>query len=232
MSRPARMLAPAWLAARTPFANDRMDSIATTPPPLPDTLPVMVLSDCFLFPGCQLPLFIFEERYRRMLSHALATDRMFCIGTRQGREAARSEIFPVSAAGLVRVCKTQPDGTSHVLLVGLQRIRLLGWEQQEPFLQARVEPLPSRVESKAELETLRCRALDLLPCGEDEASREHLSEIRRQLETVESAEIVCDFLAHRFVRRSACSLRLLAEPCVEVRYRLLIEELERQRTSA
>lgn len=209
-----------------------MDSPATTPTPLPDTLPVMVLSDCCLFPGCQLPLFIFEERYRRMLAHALATDRMFCIGTRQGREAARSEVFPVSTAGLVRVCKTQPDGTSHVLLVGLQRIRLLGWEQQEPFLQARIEPLPSVQDSTAELESLRERALELLPCGEDAAAREHLDEIRRQLAAVDSAEIVCDFLAHRFVRRSACSLRLLAEPSVEARYRLLIAELGRQRTSA
>lgn len=208
-----------------------MDSLATTPP-LPETLPVMVLSDCCLFPGCQLPLFIFEERYRHMLGHALNTDRMFCIGTRQGREAARSEIFPVSTAGLVSVCKTQPDGTSHVLLVGLQRIRLLGWEQQEPFLQARIEPLPSVPGTVVELAALRRRALALLPCGTDAASRDHLTEIRRQLETVASAEIVCDFLAHRFVRRTACSLRLLAEPSVENRYRLLIEELERQRTAA
>lgn len=209
-----------------------MDSPANTPTPLPDTLPVMVLSDCCLFPGCQLPLFIFEERYRRMLAHALATDRMFCIGTRQGREAARSEVFPVSTAGLVRVCKTQPDGTSHVLLVGLQRIRLLGWEQQEPFLQARIEPLPSVHDSAAELESLRERALELLPCGDDEPAREQIQDIRRQLADVASAERVCDFLAHRFVRRSACSLRLLAEPNVAVRYRLLIDEFSRQRTSA
>lgn len=232
MNGRARMLAPAGPAARTPFANDRMDSPATTPLTLPDTLPVMVLSDCCLFPGCQLPLFIFEERYRRMLAHALSTHRMFCIGTRQGREAARSDIFPFSTAALVRVCKTQPDGTSHVLLAGLQRIRLLGWEHQEPFLQARIEPLPSVQEGAAELEELRSRALELLPCGSDAAAREHLVEIRRHLETVDSAESVCDFLAHRFVRRTACSLRLLAEPSVERRYRLLIEELERQRTAA
>lgn len=192
----------------------------------------MVLSDCCLFPGCQLPLFIFEERYRRMLAHALATHRMFCIGTRQGREAARSEIFPVSTAGLVRVCKTQPDGTSHVLLVGLQRIRLLGWEQQEPFFQARIEPMPSRVEDNAELESLRERALELLPCGDDATAREQIQDLRRQLADVASAESVCDFLAHRFVRRPACSLRLLAEPNVAARYRVLIDEFCRQRTSA
>ena len=183
----------------------------------------MVLSDCCLFPGCQLPLFIFEERYRRMLGHALATDRMFCIGTRQGREAARSEIFPVSTAGLVRVCKTQPDGTSHVLL---------GWEQQEPFLQARIEPLPSVQDSAVELEILRERALELLPCGGDSTAHEQIQDLRRQLADVASAEMVCDFLAHRFVRRPSCSLRLLAETNVAVRYRVLIDEFSRQRTSA
>lgn len=226
------MQAPGRVEARTPLANDRMDSPANTLPHLPQTLPVMVLSDCCLFPGCQLPLFIFEERYRLMLGHALNTDRMFCIGTRQSREAARSEVFPFSTASLVRVCKTQPDGTSHVLLAGLQRIRLLGWVQQEPFLLARVELLPTVQDSAAELETLRHRALELLPSGADAAAREHLDDIRRQLESVASAEAVCDFLAHRFVRRTACSLRLLAEPCVAGRYRLLIEELERQRTTA
>ena len=58
-----------------------------TPPkahfPLPDKMPVMVLSNCFLLPGCFLPLFIFEERYRLMLKHALETDRMFCVGIRK-----------------------------------------------------------------------------------------------------------------------------------------------------
>jgi Lon protease-like protein len=203
-----------------------MDSLNPTPPSLPESLPVMVLSDCCLFPGCHLPLFIFEERYRLMLTHVLATHRMFCIGTRQRGDDGRCEVFPVSTAGLVRVCKTQPDGTSHVLLSGLQRIRLLGWTQQEPFLQAQIEPLPSRQAPADTLEDLRQQALKLLPSGNG-ATPEQLDEMRQQLEIVASAEAVCDFLADRFVRRISCSLRLLAETCVETRYRLLIEELER-----
>jgi Lon protease-like protein len=212
----------------------RMDSPPTVPtPPLPDTLPVMVLSDCSLFPNCVLPLFIFEERYRRMLAHALATDRMFCIGNRLGRDAAKPEIFPYSTAGLVRMSKTQADGTSHVLLVGLQRIRLVGWASREPFLQARIEPMASHSGAPpGDLPDLRRRALELLPEPADEASGQHLRDMRRDLAEIACAEAVCDILSHHFVRRAACARKLLAESCVEGRYRILIEELQRQRAAA
>ena len=95
---------------------------------LPAELPVMVLPDCHLYPGCLLPLYIFEDRYRKMLAHALDSNRMFCIGNREGG----SEDSPVSrhsTAGLVRACVQQPDGTSHLLLLGLQRIELGEWVQ-------------------------------------------------------------------------------------------------------
>ena len=42
MRRPARMQAPGRVEARTPLANDRMDSPANTLPHLPQTLPVLL----------------------------------------------------------------------------------------------------------------------------------------------------------------------------------------------
>jgi len=217
-----------------PICPPQMETTAPTSLILPDTLPVMVLADCCLFPGCQLPLFIFEERYRRMLSHALENHRMFCIGTRQERQADCTEVFPCSTAGLVRLCKTQPDGTSHVLLTGLQRIRLLDWVGDEPCLQARIEPIVSIREQggNVELETLRRQALKLIPDLASPVSQEPFADICRQLADDLSPEAACDYLAHRFVRRISCALRLLAEPCVEARYRILIGELERLRASA
>jgi len=101
----------------------------------------MVLSDCTLFPHCLLPLYIFEPRYRDMLTHALETDRMFCIGTIQ-RDADDSDdaaIRDVSTAALIRACVAQPDGTSNLILQGVRRIRLAGWQQREPFRIAAIE---------------------------------------------------------------------------------------------
>jgi Lon protease-like protein len=46
---------------------------------LPDEVPVMPLPGAVLFPHALLPLYIFEDRYRDMLEHALQRDRMFSV---------------------------------------------------------------------------------------------------------------------------------------------------------
>jgi len=46
---------------------------------LPEQAPVMPLPGAVLFPHALLPLYIFEPRYREMLAHALAHERMFCV---------------------------------------------------------------------------------------------------------------------------------------------------------
>lgn len=193
---------------------------------LPPTLPVMVLADCHLLPGCLLPLYIFEERYRKMLAHALATDRMFCVGTRLSGDGEKVEIFPYSTAGLVSVCKTQPDGTSHVLLKGLRRIRLTGCAQEKPFIIARIEPLESLMAQPGTIRHLKDRALDLLP-RMDGGTGETLRQLKCSLQEMQCCESACDILAYHFVRRSECMRLLLAEPVVEKRWQILIAELEK-----
>jgi len=211
-----------------------MDHAASTPSPftLPDTLPVIVLEECCLFPGCFLPLYIFEQRYRQMLAHALSGSRMFCVGTMltQGDEG---DILPVSTAGLVRACKTQADGTSHVMLYGVGRIRLTGWTQEWPFRIATIEAMPTTLLTAApdELKQMRDRALALLPdvvpeCGEA------MRELRIMLELMACPEVVCDILSYHFIRHPLVLHSLLAEPVLERRYRLLTDELERLREQA
>ena len=196
--------------------------------PLPDTMPVMVLSDCYLFPGCLLPLYIFEERYRLMLSHALGSARRFCSGTRL--RGAADGILPVSTAGLVSACKKQEDGTSHVLLQGLRRIRFTGWEQQKPFLIARIEPLPTVVATDAgHTDQLKRQALGLLPEDRSECG-EGMRALRTALDDMPCPERVCDILAYHFVRRAPALTALLTEPVLERRYETLIGELRQRRT--
>ena len=130
---------------------------------LPDRLPMIVLDDCYHFPGCHLPLFIFEERYRLMLDHALRTDRMFCVGVSDS-----DSVLPVVTAGLVQASVKNPDGTSQVMLYGVHRMRITGWQQTQPFRIAQVEPLFCGEAPPEALQTLKSQALDLLPI------REHL----------------------------------------------------------
>src|SRR3954468_10593812 len=123
-------------------------------PTLPAEMPVMVLPDCHLFPGCLLPLYIYESRYRKMLAHALNSNRMFCVGNREG-DSEDSPISPSSTAGLVRACVQRTDGTSHLLLLGVPRIRLGEWVQIKPFRIARIEPIETIMGDRDELQKLK-----------------------------------------------------------------------------
>ncbi|HEY2573452.1 MAG TPA: LON peptidase substrate-binding domain-containing protein [Verrucomicrobiaceae bacterium] len=189
---------------------------------LPAELPVMVLPDCHLFPGCLLPLFIFEERYRQMLAQVLSSNRMFCIGNRDGT-LENSPVSNYSTAGLVRCCVRQDSGTSHLLLLGLKRVRFTGWVREKPFPIARVEPVVTKVKSAARAQELKDRALALFHAAGDEQAKQ----LRSALENKENAEMVCDVLSYHFTRCPKLQQKLLAESSLERRYEMLIEALEK-----
>lgn len=183
---------------------------------------MIVLDDCYHFPGCHLPLFIFEERYRLMLDHALRTDRMFCVGVSE----AKIDVLPVVTAGLIHASLKNPDGTSQVMLLGVQRMRITGWEQMAPFRIARVEPMFSQAAPLEKLHALKARALDLLPLPTDD-SCENMQQLRKGLEQMTEDETVCDIIAFHFLRRKAALRALLEEACPQRRYERLIAELEK-----
>lgn len=193
---------------------------------LPHTLPVIVLDDCYHFPGCHLPLFIFEDRYRRMLNHALSTDRMFCVGVSDGK----CGVLPVTTAGLIRASVKNPDGTSQVMLYGLCRVRITGWEQQIPFRIAQVEPVLTQPAPVKTLRQLKAEALELLPPpSADSCATMH--QLREELEEMDEPEAVCDILTFHFVRQKSALRRLLEECCPRRRYEMLICELEKAQGS-
>ena len=59
---------------------------------LPQTIPVFPLPGLLLLPGAQLPLHLFEERYRDMIRDAIKADRT--IGIVQPRDPNNSEWAP------------------------------------------------------------------------------------------------------------------------------------------
>lgn len=191
---------------------------------LPAQMPVMILSDCYLFPGCFLPLFIFEERYREMLRFALDGERMFCIGTRTGE--SEDSVLPWSTAGLVRACVRQPDGTSHVMLYGIRRINLSGWVHGQAFKVANIEPIfvpPSPQDRSA---VLVKEALSLIPSPAPSCS-DAMQKLRDTLSQTNCPDRICDILSYHFVRNPKALKTLLSESDTLVRLKILNSELHR-----
>jgi len=196
--------------------------------PLPERMPVMVLSNCFLLPGCLMPLFIFEERYRLMVRYALKADRMFCVGIRKRTcgDCGQEEVLPYTTAGLIRACVRNEDGTSQLMLHGVRRIRIKGWTQEQPFRIADVEPLVTEPFDLDCVSELQRRAAMLLP-PPGAAVCEVVDLVRKTIECMRNPELVCDVLAYHFVKRTCTLKSLLSETCLIRRYSMLISELER-----
>jgi ATP-dependent Lon protease len=120
---------------------------------IPNRIPAMTLRGVVLFPQAMMPLRIFEERYKTMLTDRLNEDRIFAIvGERENvtEEEEHLELpFGVATAGLIRVSKENPDGTSFVLLQGLSRVRIVSIPQEIPYRILEVEPVETIIDESA-----------------------------------------------------------------------------------
>ena len=87
-------------------------------------LPIFPLSGAILFPGLQLPLHIFEPRYRELVSDALARDRRIgMIQPQSGGETA--PLFAIGCVGRIGDVEALDDGRYNIVLEGEARFRLL-----------------------------------------------------------------------------------------------------------
>ncbi len=93
---------------------------------------VFPLPGALLFPGLQLPLHIFEERYRALMSDALARDRL--IGMIQPRENEVKgpkpsgyrgpALFDIGCLGRIADVEAMEDGRFNVVLEGVSLFRV------------------------------------------------------------------------------------------------------------
>jgi Lon protease-like protein len=97
-----------------------------------------------LFPSVLLPLHIFEERYRQLIRTVLDTDREFGVvlierGSEVGGGDTRS-----SVGTLARVIEAEelPDGRWVLVSVGVERVRVADWLEDDPYPRARVQSWP------------------------------------------------------------------------------------------
>lgn len=102
------------------------------------------LAGALLFPDSHLPLHIFEQRYRALVSDALARDRL--IGMVQPcDDDPVPALYSVGCLGRIVDCDALEDGRFNIILRGVARFRILKeLEVATPFRQveAEIEPKP------------------------------------------------------------------------------------------
>lgn len=126
----------------------------------------MVLPRSVLFPHAMLPLYIFEERYRKMLKSILTGNRVFGVGTIRrapngNEEDEREGFYDVFCIGVVRVAVDREDGTSELLLQGICRAKILKLIKKRPYCRARIEPLESTGDQNVVTDALAAKIAEL-----------------------------------------------------------------------
>ena len=108
---------------------------------VPTRISIFPLCGALLYPGLQLPLHIFEPRYRAMISDSLARDRR--IGMIQPQRAAESSpLFAVGCLGRIGNVEAMDDGRFNIVLEGEARFRVLReLDVTTPFRQIEAELL-------------------------------------------------------------------------------------------
>jgi Lon protease-like protein len=121
--------------------------------PATERIPLFPLGTV-LYPGLMLPLHIFEERYRTLVSDLVeqpdeAGPRSFgVVAIRVGREVgaqvftgddAVAALHEVGCTAELRSVEAYEDGRFDIVTTGARRFRVLALDQTRPYLQAEVE---------------------------------------------------------------------------------------------
>jgi Lon protease-like protein len=86
-------------------------------------VPVFPLAGALLFPRSQLPLHIFEPRYRAMTRDAMAGDRLIAMVQPKDHEEPPG-LFEIGCIGRIGSCEELDDGRFNLVLDGLSRFRI------------------------------------------------------------------------------------------------------------
>jgi len=193
---------------------------------LPRQIPVMTLRGVVLFPKAMMPLRIFEERYKKMLNERLLDDRIFAIACEREDVPAEEEHlerpFDVATVGLIRVSKENPDGTSFVLLQGLERVRILSITQEVPYRILEIEPLVTTLD--ADSVKLRSAITNELERNQ-KLGGDVSDEMLEFLSPLTDDTAFLDLAAYTLCKETTRKQELLEEQSFSRRANMLIEDL-------
>lgn len=163
-------------------------------------IPVFPLPNMVFFPNTILPLYVFEDRYKKLVADVLNTpDKLLSIVLlKPGWEKNYFENPPVySVAGLGRIVQSEtlPDGKYNILLQGMSRIKIVEFTQVLPYRVAKAEILREKNIISKELDALFSRLVAY--CWElTEDFPEARELLKNYLVTSPDAGVLADITAH------------------------------------
>lgn len=192
------------LDPRPPFSASAM---------IPKTIPVMTLPGTVFFPRTLLPLHIFEPRYRLMLAETLRSHRIMAVTLLDEADPtvppAEEKPHRIATAGVIRACQKNDDGTSNLILEGLERIEIVEIVRERPFRLIQISSATgSADEPGEEAHALRQQLLRVLRTTTkvDPSLPQKLAD---RLEEIQDPSAFCDLLVFSLAENARFKQRML-----------------------
>jgi ATP-dependent Lon protease len=125
--------------------------------PTPGALPVLPLRDMVAYPDTLTPLAVGQERSVRLVNDILSGERQLVLVASRDpelEEPGPGDLYEVGVTGFVARMLKVPDGSIRILVQAGERVRIGDYVTEEPYLVARIEPLPDEIQETPELEAL------------------------------------------------------------------------------
>ncbi len=231
------ILTKAYCCATVYLAKEKKEKQVETQKKLAklgDELPILPIRDLVLFPQAVSPLTVGRAGSLRLVKSLGEGENLIGLVTQRDARVDKPEpadLHQVGTVAVVHKVVTMPNQTLFVLVEGLQRMRLQEVVQHEPFLRARIEPLPDVFPSEqgAEFQALVRNVRELFQ--EIVAAVPQLSEELQNvaLDFGDAAQLA-DFVAASLpVFSTRIRQELLETLDVSARLRRLSEELLKER---
>jgi ATP-dependent Lon protease len=163
-------------AGKTPVNEDQ--PAVTRQPGQPFEIPVLALQNTTLFPETVVPLAVGRPRSVAAVEAALSTPEklLACVTVRADapnantQDARPADLYDVGTLTMIKRME-RIEQTMHIIAQGTERIKIIEWKQEDPYLRAVVQILPEveikdpeEVEAtKRNVQAMVQEALALLP---------------------------------------------------------------------
>ncbi len=129
------------------------------------SLPLVPLKNSVLFPNLLMPLSVGRPASLAAIEAALSTEEKEIVIVAQRDSSVDSpgpgDLYTIGTKAVIRKMTRPNEDLVEVLVLGVERVVVLKVEELEPFIRARVLPLPVPGETSAEVEALTRALLEL-----------------------------------------------------------------------
>jgi ATP-dependent Lon protease len=201
-------------------------------PPMPTELPILPLRGIVVYPFTTVPLTVGQPRSVRLVDDVSSGSKLLGLVTAHDPEMEKpgpDEVYRVGTLAVIHRMFRAPDGTIRLLVQGLRRFKVDEFTSEEPYLRARISPIPEDEDNSLEVAALVRNIQDVFRQMTDIANNMPSELVTSALSIQDPVELAYSIASYTRIDLEKAQLILEITPLREklrMLYELISKELE------